>query len=104
MKKIVNGKRYDTETATRIENWWNRLSDSDFNHCEETLYKTKNGNYFIHGCGGPMTNYSVSVGNSGYGGSTQIRPLTKKEAYEWCEEHNLTDIIEEEFVDMIDDA
>jgi hypothetical protein len=104
MKKIVDGKRYDTTTATKLDSWDNGLPNTDFGNCEEELYKTKNGNYFIYGSGGPMSSYSVSVGNNGYGGSSDIRPLTKEEAFEWCENHDLTDTIETEFADMIKDA
>ena len=104
MKKIINGKRYDTETATEIGSWDNGLSNSDFDNCSETLYKTKLGNYFLHGEGGAMSSYSVNVGNNGRGGSSEIIPMSKQEALEWCEIRGLADEIEEEFADTIKDA
>ena len=33
MKKIINGKRYDTETAEKIGVWDNARSISDFDCC-----------------------------------------------------------------------
>jgi hypothetical protein len=104
MKKIVNGKRYDTTTAQSITSWSNNYNSNDFNYCEETLYKTKNGNYFIYGEGGAMSKYSVSVGCNGRGGSSDIVPMTKEEACEWCQERDEVDTIEEEFADMVKDA
>ena len=43
MKKIINGKRYDTETAEKIGVWDNARSISDFDCCEETLYRKRTG-------------------------------------------------------------
>lgn len=43
MKKIINGKMYNTETATKLGDFWNGLSKSDFRQLSETLYRKKNG-------------------------------------------------------------
>lgn len=46
MKKIINGKLYNTETAKKLGDW---ESDQDYRglyHEEESLYRTKSGNYF----------------------------------------------------------
>ena len=55
MKKIINGRKYDTETAKEIGYWSNGYPCSDFNHCEETLYLKKTGEYFLYGEGGALT-------------------------------------------------
>lgn len=50
MKKVIDGKTYNTETATLLADDWYRLSDSDrFNTggCS-ALYRTQSGNYFLH--------------------------------------------------------
>ena len=104
MKKIINSKRYDTKTATEIGSWDNGLPSNDFGTCSETLYKTKSGNYFLYGEGGAMSSYSVSVGNNGYGGGSDIIPMSKQDAMKWCESRDLADEIEEEFADMVKDA
>jgi hypothetical protein len=103
MKKIVNGKRYDTKTAEVVTSYSNDYPTNDFNWYEESLYKTKSGNWFLAGEGGPMSKYSVSCGNSTSGGSNLI-PLTKDEAKEWLEEHNESDALEIHFKDDIVDA
>lgn len=55
MKKIINGKMYNTETATELGNFWNGLSTNDFRNLSETLYRKKNGEFFLYGQGGAMT-------------------------------------------------
>lgn len=103
MVKIIDGKRYNTDTATEILHYWNGLSTSDFRNVSETLYITKNGNYFLCGEGGPMSKYAVSNGNT-TSGSSDIIPLTKEQAFEWCESFGNAKDTEEYFSDMIEDA
>ena len=68
MKKIINGKKYDTETATKIGEYSNGYSTSDFHYIDETLYRKKTGEFFLYGEGGPMTRYSHACGDlRGYG-------------------------------------
>ena len=86
MKKIINGKVYDTETAQKVGFWSNSLGYNDFNWREESLYRKKTGEFFLHGEGGPRTNYAERVGNM-WGSGERIMPLTYKEAQEWAEEH-----------------
>ena len=86
MKKVIDGKLYNTETASRQAYWSNRLGWRDFNHCEETLYKTKSGNYFIHGEGGPMSKYAVSAGQNQWGSGEHIEPISEDVAKKWAEE------------------
>ena len=86
MKKIIYNKMYNTETATVIG------SDSysypnDFNYWEETLYQKKNGEYFLHGEGGPLTKYRKYSSYNSWGGGEEIIPMTHDEAREWAEEH-----------------
>lgn len=104
MKKIIDGKKYNTETAEEIASYSNNLPTSDFNWYEESLYKTKNGNWFIAGNGGAMSGYSESCGNNCWGGSSDLRPVTNDEAKSWLEEHDEIDALETYFKDDIIDA
>lgn len=97
MKKIVDGKRYDTETAEEIAYYSNDLYTTDFGWYEETLYRTKNGNWFIAGEGGAMTGYSRPCGNNGSCGGSDIRPLTNNEAKEWLEGNDEIEALETHF-------
>ena len=84
MKKIVNGKRYDTEKAQWIGGWDNGCYTSDFKFCEEVLYKTPKGAYFLAGSGGPLSKYSKPCGTNSVCGGSDIIPLTKDEAAVWA--------------------
>ena len=104
-KAIINGKRYDTETASLISSWANQYGYSDFQWCEESLYGTFSNNWFLVGSGGPMSKYAVPVGNNGSGGSNDnIASLTIEEARQWLEEKGDTDALELCFAGDIVDA
>ena len=87
MKKIINGKLYDTEKAKEVGSWSNGGSWRDFSHVEETLYRKKTGEFFLHGAGGPQTKYAESCGQNQWSGGELITPLTYESAQEWAEEH-----------------
>lgn len=95
MKKIINGKRYDTETAEFIgcEQY---LYPGQLNYWREELYRKRNGEFFLYGIGGPASKYGVWEGSSASGSST-IKPLSIKEAQEWTEKHLSADRYEEIF-------
>ena len=97
MKKIINGRMYDTETAEKIEEWDNGIYGNDFRSCEETLYKKTKGEYFIYGSGGALSKYSIPCGNNSSSGSCDIIPLTEDEAKIWMEEKGDPDAYTEEF-------
>jgi hypothetical protein len=104
MKKIIDGKVYNTETATFIANDY-FSNCSDFYYYDESLYRTRKGSYFIAGEGGAMTKYAVSCGNNSTSGSSKIFPLTLDEALEWCENHDIdADTIAEEFSELLQEA
>ena len=56
MKQIINGKRYDTNTATMVadvspEGFYH----GDFRYEETQLYRTPRGNWFLAGWGEAMS-------------------------------------------------
>ncbi len=87
MKKIINGKVYDTDTAKLMDIWYNGYQVGDFNSFSEALYLKKTGEFFLHGEGGPMTKYAVATGDNSWSGGQKIIPLTYQAAKEWAEEH-----------------
>lgn len=97
MKKLIDGKMYNTETAEEIVTWENSYFTSDFHYCQETLYKTKKGAHFLHGKGGPLSPYSQPVGDTGRGGGSDIIALSKEDAFNWLEGHDLTEEAEKSF-------
>lgn len=56
MKKIINGKKYDTETATSVGEYSSNYACSDYKHYDETLYKKKTGEFFLYGEGDQLLN------------------------------------------------
>jgi hypothetical protein len=103
MKKYINGRKYDTETAQAVGSWSNNRSYGDFSRCEETLYRKKTGEFFLHGEGGPMSRYAKSAGDNSWSGGEEIRPMTFDEAREWAEEQLDGDEYEKIFGEIGDD-
>ncbi len=104
MKRIIEGKRYDTETADLVADWWNKQGCNDFGYCAEDLYRTKKGVFFLYGRGGALSKYAVSVGDNGMGGSSEIIPMSEREARQWMEDHDCTEELEKFFGQDIQDA
>lgn len=87
MKKIINGKLYDTETAKELGSWSNMADYGNFSQFTETLFRKKTGELFLYGEGGPMTKYAVAEGSNSWRGGSRIMPLSFPEAREWAEAH-----------------
>ena len=103
MRRIKNGRIYDTDTATLICCTGNGLSGSDFGFEDSGLYVTRRGGYFVSGRGGAMSRFAFSNGD-GYVGSSDIIVLSAPEALAEAERHADADIIEEHFPDMLEEA
>lgn len=88
MKKIINAKMYNTDTAKELGAWGkgNNTSLFDFTHCAETLYQKTTGEYFLFGEGGPLSKYAEHCGCGSTDGS-KIIPLSIERARDWAEEH-----------------
>lgn len=97
MRKYIDGKRYDTETAHKVGQYENMCDIRDFYHFSETLYRKKNHEYFLHGEGGARSKYCKPLGNSSWAGGERIMPLTYDEARKWAEDYLEVDEYEAEF-------
>jgi predicted transcriptional regulator len=104
MKKIINGKRYDTDTAIQVGEWENMIDVLDMHHFTETLYRKRTGEYFIYGVGNAGSKYSRSTGNNTWCGGSAIIPLTYDAAREWAEDHMDADEYEAEFGEVSEDG
>jgi len=87
MKKVINGKLYDTEKAQRLASWENIQDVRSFNHMEETLYRKRTGEFFLHGEGEARTRYARQYESNMWGHGEEIVPLTVQAAQKWAEEH-----------------
>jgi hypothetical protein len=106
MKRIVNGKTYNTETADCIEDISDPSSgNSDFRWNETYLYRTKKGAWFVAGRGNAASRWARSTdGRNGYGPGHGLNPVTDREAMEILEAHNCTDAIEQYFGEQLEEA
>lgn len=103
MKKIINGKKYDTDTAQSLAEWSNHMSRFDFGFVVETLYRKKTGEFFIFGEGGAMTKYAESAGRNSWAEGSRIMPMSYDEAKMWAEEHIDGDLYEQIFGEVTED-
>lgn len=102
MKKIIDGKLYNTETAKFLgEDSYSNASD--FAHWSEELYQKRTGEFFLYGEGGPMSRYAQTIGQNEWSGGEQIQPLTVENARQWAEEHLSADEYESIFGEIAED-
>ncbi|WP_084698440.1 toxin-antitoxin system HicB family antitoxin [Muricoccus aerilatus] len=80
-KRIIDGKTYNTETATEIAGWDHTLEEYPITS-GEYLYKSRYGAFFIY-----------SYADDGPEGPEQdLRPITPEEARKWLEKHRSWDV------------
>lgn len=101
MKKIINNKVYDTDTAVLIGNWNN--DRHGFDYCSEYLFRKRTGEYFIHGVSGAMGRYAVSAGQNSWTGGEKIIPLDYDHARSWAEKNLTAKEYEAEFGEVTED-
>ena len=82
MKKIINGKKYDTETATLIHETYKEF---DGNYAQKWYFRKKNGEFFYE------------HNSSGIYGCRGITPLSLEEAKDILQEELDGDKYEEIF-------
>lgn len=90
MKRIIEGRVYNTETATYVASYSNGYGTGDFCAIEEKIYIKRTGEWFLDGSGGAMTKYAEWEDDGCYGGRELI-PFTDDEAKEWLSKHNFVD-------------
>lgn len=96
MKRIINGKRYDTDTAKYIAKYESDYNMGDFHYYREDLYLKKTGEFFLWGNGGGLSPYADHYGDM-RGPGEKIVPLTLDEAKAWVEKIEDPDLYEELF-------
>ena len=87
MNKVINGRRYDTETARELASASSAEGRSDFHWWEETLYRKSTGEYFLYGEGGPASRYAQASGQNSWSGGCRIMPMSLQDAQAWAEKH-----------------
>lgn len=103
MKKVVDGKVYDTGRAELLHTD-SYSNPSDFDYLQESLYVTAKGAFFIHGEGGARSKYAVQIEQNSWRGGADIRPISREEAIQWLEAHDGAEVILERFADAVEEA
>lgn len=103
MKKIINGKVYDTSTAHAVGSWDNGIY-GDLNSLSESLYRKRTGEFFLFGQGGARTRYASAAEDNRWSSGSSIIPLTWESARQWAEEHLDGDAYEDIFGPVPDDT
>ncbi len=104
MNKVINGKRYDTDTAKAVGSWENMDDASSFDYRCETLYLKRTGEFFLHCEGGASTPYASFSADGWAGWGEVIRPLGYLEARKWAEERLSGEEREDVFPTIDEDA
>lgn len=89
MKKIIDGKTYNTDTAEYITgDRTNLLARNDWNYEDWDLYCTPKGAFFMRGEGGPLTRWGVSLGGGMRSGSGPTIIAISEEEARWIVERD----------------
>lgn len=102
MKKIINSKVYDTDTARCVGGIYSGLGDRLYGW-SEAMYCKRTGEYFLYGEGGPGSKYSEPAGPGNTRGSERIYPLSYDDARAWAEQHLTADEYTAEFGEITED-
>lgn len=86
MKKMINGKRYDTNAAKKIAEWTSPTKDTASKYTE-TLYRKRTGEFFLHGWGNEKSPYGQNVTMNVKEPGEKIIPMNKDEARKWAFAH-----------------
>ncbi len=83
MKKIIDGMLYDTDIAEHLGSYSELAGDDDFS-CQEELYRTKNGRYFLYRTGGIYYPYAREPFMTLTGSQARSWAESKLTAEEYC--------------------
>lgn len=106
MRKVLDGKVYDTEKAELIASY-SYSNSGDFRYESEDLYVTKKGNFFFEYAGGAMSKYRESVGNNSWSGSSGLRLPEEEyedEAFNFMTKHGSVEDVLKYFPNQIEEA
>ena len=102
MKLTIKAQVYDTQKAKLVAKVAHEGA-AKLRSVVETLYRSRNGNWFLHGKGGALTEYAQHRADTITAGE-RITPFTEDEALDWCELNLAQSAIERHFGHLIEDA
>lgn len=91
MKKVINGRVYDTDTARLVCEWDNGEMPSGLAYVYHGLYRKKTGEFFLHICGGAASNWAKPTETGGTRWAEHVVLATYDEARALVEAHGTAD-------------
>lgn len=104
MRKVINGARYDTESAKKIGSWENMEDAGNLHYYSETMYRTKSGKYFLFGEGGPGSKAAKQTEENSWAWGEKITPISEEAAKKWASEYLNADKYEAIFGNVSDNT
>ena len=98
MRKVIDGKRYDTETAEQVcdVSGPHSCDRGNFRWDDTYLYRTPRGRWFLAGRGGPMSRWASYNCNT-YGSGSGLNAIDADEAREFVERYGTVEDSEKYF-------
>ena len=90
MKRIMNGKLYDTSTATRNCALACPFLPSDPAYHATGLYRSPAGQFFVAGSGGPRSMWSKQIERNAWENGSGILLISESEARDYAEDAELS--------------
>lgn len=103
MKKIIDGRLYDTYTAKLIARYEASYPVDDYHYYTEALYKKRTGEYFLHGEGNAASQYAKKIDHSIWSAGEALVPLPYDRAVKWAEEHMRVEAYKDVFDEVTED-
>lgn len=95
--RVVDGKRYDTDTARHLCHIRCTETGGDFGWENTDLYVTKKGTYFLAGEGNASSRWGQRAIGGGSIPGVGVKPIAADEARHMLEQEDETFLIEELF-------
>lgn len=87
MRRKVEGVVYNTKTAIFLGKYDAGYPKSDIRWSITELYKTKSGEYFLHGAGGPASPYASCDKLGTYSDGEKLIPMSQEKVILWANEY-----------------
>ena len=85
MRKIINKKMYDTDTARLLAEYETDYRVNDFRWYREELYRKQTGEFFLYGEGNADSQYAKRIYGNTWTSGKEIYPMSEEEARVWAE-------------------
>lgn len=103
MRRVIDGKIYDTETAALLH-YWDNGNNGRFHFRTKALYRTPKDRYFLVHEGGAMTDMAKQVDSNNVSGSEAMEVIDRETAIRFLESHGGSEVLIREFPDAVEEG